>query len=71
MTDLKWTTDPPAVSGYYWWKCEKECPDNAVMTLFTVPECGLIFSYFIYGDGPSFHSCEKCQYAGPIPLPKR
>lgn len=56
----------PQVSGYYWWKCEQEQPDKALMVNLTMREDGTLSSYFIYGEGPSFHCCEKCLFAGPI-----
>lgn len=65
---LTWTTEPPKVEGFYWWKCEQEQPDAPLMVHADFFE-GEFHYMFIYEDGPCFHECDKCHWAGPIPIP--
>ena len=66
---LAWTTEPPTVSGNYWWICGQEQPDEPQMVNVVLSE-GRFHFFFHYSEGPFFHECDSCRWAGPIPGPE-
>lgn len=66
---LAWTKEPPKVSGNYWWICGQEQPDEPQMVNVVLSE-GRFHFFFHYSEGPFFHECDSCRWAGPIPGPE-
>lgn len=66
---LVWTKESPKVSGNYWWICGQEQPDEPQMVNVVLSE-GRFHFFFHYSEGPFFHECDSCQWAGPIPMPE-
>lgn len=66
---LVWTKESPKVSGNYWWICGQEQPDEPQMVNVVLSE-GRFHFFFHYSEGPFFHECDSCQWAGPIPIPE-
>ena len=69
---LTWTTEPPTSPGFYWWQCDghiKEGPQIAHIKVGTNHTRGGLEMRFIH-HGPTYHHCDKCQWAGPIPTPQ-
>lgn len=66
---LVWTKERPKVSGNYWWICGQEQPDEPQMVNVVLSE-GRFHFFFHYSEGPFFHECDSCQWAGPIPMPQ-
>ena len=69
---LTWTTEPPKETGFYWWKCDghiKTGPQVAYVKTerFNLHSSGLEMMFIHHG--PTYHHCDKCQWAGPIPMP--
>lgn len=70
---LTWTTEPPKETGFYWWKCDghiKTGPQVAYVKTerFNLHSSGLEMMFIHHG--PTYHHCDKCQWAGPIPTPR-
>lgn len=67
-----WTTEPPKVAGHYWWVCDKYTatgPQVACIKVGTNHMASGLHMRFI-DCGPTYHHCDKCRWAGPIPMPK-
>lgn len=69
---LTWGEEPPKETGFYWWKCDghiKTGPQVAYVKTerFNLHSSGLEMMFIHHG--PTYHHCDKCQWAGPIPTP--
>ena len=69
---LAWTTEPPKETGFYWWKCDghiKTGPQVAHVKTGKFRHNGSGLEMLFIHHGPTYHHCDKCQWAGPIPMP--
>ena len=69
---LVWSAKPPTVPGWYWWKCLdhiEEGPQAVYIKAGTNYQRGYLVMFFLY-NGLTYHHCDKCRLAGPIPIPE-
>lgn len=69
---LSWTKEAPQVAGHYWWACDKYTttgPQVACIKVGTNHMRSGLHMRFV-DCGPTYHHCDKCRWAGPIPMPK-